>query len=136
VAGTIVSFVLTPVIRRIAIRYGAIDQPEERRVNLRPVPRGGGVAVAASFILVTLVLLALNTTMKFVVVPPTVQLNDLVGLLVGGALATAFGVLDDALDLRGRWRFAGQFGLAIFAIACGFVIDFISNPVGRDFIRF
>src|SRR4029079_16837549 len=61
----------------------------------------------------------------------TVQLGDLVGLLLGGVLATAFGVLDDYLDLRARWQFAGQFGLALFAIALGYTVDFIANPVGR-----
>jgi UDP-GlcNAc:undecaprenyl-phosphate/decaprenyl-phosphate GlcNAc-1-phosphate transferase len=73
---------------------------------------------------------------SFVVVPPSVQLNDLVGLLLGGLLATAFGVIDDSLDLRARWQFAGQLGLAVFAIATGYVVDFISNPIGNGTIRF
>jgi UDP-GlcNAc:undecaprenyl-phosphate/decaprenyl-phosphate GlcNAc-1-phosphate transferase len=134
-AGAIVSFVLTPLVRRMAIRYGAIDQPEERRVNVRPVPRGGGVAVATSFIAVTLALLALNAMTRFVAVPPTVQLNDLLGLLLGGALATAFGVFDDALDVRARWQFAGQLGLAVFAVVFGFVVDFVANPFGTRVIQ-
>jgi UDP-GlcNAc:undecaprenyl-phosphate GlcNAc-1-phosphate transferase len=72
---------------------------------------------------------------EFVVIPPNVQLTELVGLLLGGALATAFGVIDDALDLRARWQFAGQLGLALFAIAMGYVVDFIANPVGTGIIR-
>jgi UDP-GlcNAc:undecaprenyl-phosphate GlcNAc-1-phosphate transferase len=115
--------------------YGAIDQPDERRVNKRPVPRGGGVAVAIAFISITLAMLALNAVVEFVVIPPNVQLTELVGLLLGGALATAFGVIDDALDLRARWQFAGQLGLALFAIAMGYVVDFIANPVGTGIIR-
>jgi UDP-GlcNAc:undecaprenyl-phosphate GlcNAc-1-phosphate transferase len=134
-AAAVVSFLLTPLIRRIAIRYDAIDLPDERRVNVRPVPRGGGVAVAVAFVGVTLVVLALNAMFRFVAVPPSVQLNDLVGLLLGGVLATAFGVFDDYLDLRARWQFAGQLGLALFAISMGFVVDFIANPVGNDRLR-
>jgi UDP-GlcNAc:undecaprenyl-phosphate GlcNAc-1-phosphate transferase len=134
-AAAVVSFLLTPLVRRIAIRYGAIDQPDERRVNKRPVPRGGGVAVAIAFISITLAMLALNAVVEFVVIPPNVQLTELVGLLLGGALATAFGVIDDALDLRARWQFAGQLGLALFAIAMGYVVDFIANPVGTGIIR-
>ena len=134
-AAAAVSFLLTPLVRRIAIRYGAIDLPDERRVNKRPVPRGGGVAVAIAFISVTLAMLGLNVVTEFVVIPPSVQFNELVGLLLGGALATAFGVIDDALDLRARWQFAGQLGLALFAIAMGYVVDFIANPVGTGLIR-
>ena len=134
-AAAVVSFLLTPLVRRIAIRYGAIDLPDERRVNKRPVPRGGGVAVAIAFISVTLAMLGLNVVTEFVVIPPSVQFNELVGLLLGGALATAFGVVDDALDLRARWQFAGQLGLALFAIAMGYVVDFIANPVGTGLIR-
>jgi UDP-GlcNAc:undecaprenyl-phosphate/decaprenyl-phosphate GlcNAc-1-phosphate transferase len=134
-AAAAVSFLLTPFVRRIAIRYGAIDLPDERRVNKRPVPRGGGVAVAIAFTSTTLAMLGLNGVAEFVAIPPSVQLNELVGLLLGGALATAFGVVDDALDLRARWQFAGQLGLALFAIAMGYVVDFIANPVGTGIIR-
>jgi UDP-GlcNAc:undecaprenyl-phosphate GlcNAc-1-phosphate transferase len=134
-AAAVFCFLLTPLVGRIAIRYGAIDQPDERRVNKRPVPRGGGVAVAIAFISITLAMLALNAVVEFVVIPPNVQLTELVGLLLGGALATAFGVIDDALDLRARWQFAGQLGLALFAIAMGYVVDFIANPVGTGIIR-
>jgi len=130
VAAAIVSYLLTPLVRRLAIRYDAIDHPDERRVNLRPVPRGGGVAVAISFILVTLALLAVNAIGGFVVIPTNVQVPELIGLLLGGALATAFGVIDDSLDLRARWQFAGQLGLALFAIALGYGVDFIANPLG------
>ncbi len=130
VAAAAVSFLLTPLVRGIALRFGAIDHPDVRRVNAKPVPRGGGVAVAIAFVGVTLAMLALNSVGHYVAVPATVQLNDLVGLLLGGVLATAFGVLDDALDLRARWQFVGQLGLAIFAILTGFVVELIANPFG------
>jgi UDP-GlcNAc:undecaprenyl-phosphate GlcNAc-1-phosphate transferase len=135
VAAAAISFLLTPLVRRVAIRFGAIDRPNARRVNVRPIPRGGGVAVAAAFILTTLGFLAVNAIGHFVEVPTTVELNDLVGLLLGGALATAIGVIDDGLDLRARWQFAGQLGLAVFAVLLGFVVTFIANPVGGGNIR-
>jgi UDP-GlcNAc:undecaprenyl-phosphate GlcNAc-1-phosphate transferase len=135
VAAAAISFLLTPFVRRVAIRYGAIDRPDQRRVNKRPIPRGGGVAVAIAFISVTIAMLGLNGVVRFVTVPSSVQVSELVGLLLGGALATAFGVLDDALDLRARWQFAGQLGLALFAIALGIVVDFIANPLGGPLLR-
>ena len=50
VAAALLALVLTPLVRRIALRVDAVDQPDQRRVNLVPIPRGGGVAVAAAFI--------------------------------------------------------------------------------------
>jgi UDP-GlcNAc:undecaprenyl-phosphate GlcNAc-1-phosphate transferase len=135
-AAAAISFLLTPLVRRVAIRFGAIDLPGHRRVNTSPVPRGGGVAVAAAFFIVTLGLLAANAASQFMTIPTSIDGRDLVGLLVGGVVATAFGVVDDALDLRARWQFAGQLGLALFAIACGFVIEFVNNPFGPGLVRF
>ena len=134
-AAAAISFLLTPFVRRVALRYDAVDRPDQRRVNRVPVPRGGGVAVATAFIVVTLALLALNAVVRFVAVPSSVQIADLVGLLLGGALATAFGVIDDYLDLRARWQFVGQLGLALFAVGLGYVVDFIANPTGPGILR-
>jgi UDP-GlcNAc:undecaprenyl-phosphate GlcNAc-1-phosphate transferase len=135
-AAAAISFLLTPLVRRVAIRFGAIDLPGHRRVNTSPVPRGGGVAVAAAFIVVALGLLAVSSAVPFMTAPTSVDGPDIVGLLVGGAIATAFGVVDDALDLRARWQFAGQLGLALFAIACGFVVESVNNPFGPGLVRF
>jgi UDP-GlcNAc:undecaprenyl-phosphate GlcNAc-1-phosphate transferase len=136
VAAAAVSFVLTPLVRRLAVRFDAIDLPGHRRVNTSPVPRGGGVAVAAAFIAVTLGLLAVNAVVHFISIPPSIDTWHLLGLLLGGILAAAFGVVDDALDLRARWQFTGQLGLALIAIACGFLVDVINNPVGSGLWRF
>jgi UDP-GlcNAc:undecaprenyl-phosphate/decaprenyl-phosphate GlcNAc-1-phosphate transferase len=136
IAAAAISFVLTPIVRRIAVRFDAVDLPGHRRVNTAPVPRGGGVAVAIAFVTVSIGLLMANAVTPFVTIPSSVDGRDLLGLLLGGALAAGFGVVDDALDLRARWQFAGQLALAIFAIACGFVVESINNPFGPDAIRF
>ncbi|MCS6776085.1 MAG: hypothetical protein NZ557_06045, partial [Chthonomonadaceae bacterium] len=40
---------VTPAVRRWAERMNAIDLPEERRVNTRPMPRAGGIAIVLGF---------------------------------------------------------------------------------------
>jgi UDP-GlcNAc:undecaprenyl-phosphate/decaprenyl-phosphate GlcNAc-1-phosphate transferase len=135
-AAATISFLLTPLVRRLAIRFDAVDRPGHRRVNTAPVPRGGGVAVATSFIVVTVGLLVVNAIAPFMTIPSSIEAPDLLGLLLGGALAAAFGVVDDALDLRARWQFGGQLGLALLAIAAGFVVDFINNPFGSGIVHF
>ncbi len=136
VAAAAISFLLTPSIRRIAIRIDAVDRPGQRRVNTSPVPRGGGVAVMAAFVAVSLAALGANAVLRIVPVPSTVQPADLIGLLLGGVLAAAFGVIDDSLDLRARWQFLAQLGLAVFAIVFGFTVDFITDPFGSGQLRF
>jgi UDP-GlcNAc:undecaprenyl-phosphate GlcNAc-1-phosphate transferase len=132
-AAALISFILTPLVRRIALGLNAVDEPGMRRVNTVPVPRGGGVAVAIAFIVVGIVLSNLNSSS----LQPTPDLaNDprrIVALLLGGALATVFGVLDDYFDLRARWQFVGQLGLAAIAIGFGIVVVRLNNPVGQDF---
>ncbi len=49
------SFVLTPYVRRLAIRYKAIDTPgDPRRIHSKPIPRWGGLAIYAAFAVVVL----------------------------------------------------------------------------------
>ena len=46
----ITSFVMTPYTIKLAKRVGAIDMPNDRRVNKKPIPRIGGIAIIAGFI--------------------------------------------------------------------------------------
>lgn len=48
-AACVFSLVLTPPVRGLMRRLGAVDKPDPRRVNRVPVPRGGGLAVVAAF---------------------------------------------------------------------------------------
>ncbi|HZI33106.1 MAG TPA: undecaprenyl/decaprenyl-phosphate alpha-N-acetylglucosaminyl 1-phosphate transferase, partial [Candidatus Binatia bacterium] len=43
--GLVVTYLLTPVVRAAAIRFGVVDLPNERRPHKRPTARGGGLAV-------------------------------------------------------------------------------------------
>lgn len=45
----LLSLALTPLVRELMRRLGAVDKPDPRRVNRVPVPRGGGLAVVAAF---------------------------------------------------------------------------------------
>jgi UDP-GlcNAc:undecaprenyl-phosphate GlcNAc-1-phosphate transferase len=129
-AAALLSLLLTPVARRFAWRSGTVDQPNHRRVNKRPIPRGGGIAVAAAFVPVAGVALLLNE--QFDLLPDSFSLDpgEVVALLLGGVVATAIGVFDDALQLRARWQLLGQLAVAAFAVACGITVTFLANPLG------
>src|SRR3954462_227941 len=130
VAAAGLSLGLPPVGPPFAIRLDNIDQPDARRVNDQPVPRGGGIAVAASFLLVAVVAIMVNNTTGSVPLPAALDPLALEGLLVGGAVATIIGVLDDTFQLRARWQLLGQLALAALAVAAGLTVTTIANPFG------
>jgi UDP-GlcNAc:undecaprenyl-phosphate GlcNAc-1-phosphate transferase len=132
-AATLLALALTPVVRRIVIRYEILDRPEARRVNLVPVPRGGGLAVSTAFLIVAVAFLAINQLTNTINVPFTLEPSEVAALLIGGAAAAALGAIDDLLDLRARWQLLGQVVLAAAAVAAGITIDFIANPFGPTF---
>lgn len=136
VAAAIIALLVTPLVRRVVLRYGVVDRPEARRVNTAPVPRAGGLAVAAGFLIVASIFILLNHDAGWVPEPLTITSGDLVALLVGGAAAAILGAIDDLLDLRARWQLVGQLALAGFAIAMGIGVEVIANPFGEGVIRF
>ncbi|MEZ4771129.1 MAG: MraY family glycosyltransferase [Caldilineales bacterium] len=73
----------TPVVRRVAWRYGFIDQPNFRKVHATPMPRLGGLAIYAGFILA---LLILGTRFR---------INEAIGILIGATLVSVVGSIDD-----------------------------------------
>jgi UDP-GlcNAc:undecaprenyl-phosphate/decaprenyl-phosphate GlcNAc-1-phosphate transferase len=130
------ALLLTPLVRRTMLRLGVVDRPNARRVNTRPIPRGGGLAIAAAFLLVATPFVMLNEGRDWVPTPLNISTGDLVALFGGGLAAALFGVVDDLFDLRARWQLAGQLALAVGAVALGLGFTVVNNPFGDDVIRF
>jgi Fuc2NAc and GlcNAc transferase len=84
VAGALLAFLLTAVIRRHAEGLGLIDVPNARSSHTHPVPRGGGIALAIVILCgLTVFALSINTH------------SDLFTLIAGGALVAIVGLADD-----------------------------------------
>jgi UDP-GlcNAc:undecaprenyl-phosphate GlcNAc-1-phosphate transferase len=130
VVAALLALVLTPLVRRVAIRLDNIDRPDGRRVNAAPIPRGGGVAVAVAFLVVAIGGIAINAQTGAVPVPRTLEPSELMALLVGGGVATVLGVLDDTFQPRARWQLLGQLALAGLAVAAGITVTSLNNPFG------
>ena len=131
VAAFLVTLATTPLVRTYARRRGMVDRPEARRVNKRAVARGGGIAIAAGFVSVSLVMLVLNFGLGLHFVDETagVGVGQVVALLGGAVLAVGIGLLDDFLQLRARWQFLGQFILAGAAVALGVTVASVNFPL-------
>ena len=121
------ALILTPVVIAFARRTGALDKPDARKVHVRPIPRIGGIGIYAAFMVSILVQLV------FVELTPEFMMS-LIGLMVGGTIIVAIGIIDDYCDLPAKVKLLGQI-LAAVVLVVGFDvrIDFITDPLG-DFI--
>lgn len=135
-AAAAISLLLTPLVRTIVRFRGIVDTPDHRRVNTAPVPRGGGVAVVAAFLLVGGGLVLLNEQIGPMPAPRSIAGGELIALFGGGALAAAIGAADDLFNLRARWQLLGQVLLAAVAVGLGVGVDAVNNPFGPGTIAF
>jgi UDP-GlcNAc:undecaprenyl-phosphate GlcNAc-1-phosphate transferase len=131
-----VALVLTPLVVRTMRRHGIVDRPNERRVNTRPIPRAGGIAIAAAFLGVAAPFVLLNEIAGWVPTPLTIEVGEVIALFGGGLAAVVIGALDDLYDLRARWQLVGQVALALGAVALGIGITVVGNPFGPSVYRF
>ncbi|MFY8168273.1 MAG: glycosyltransferase family 4 protein [Candidatus Limnocylindrus sp.] len=128
----------TLAMRAIARRYNIADHPSERRINTKPVPRAGGLAVAGAFALIGTLLVIFSAQLGLSAGSGSAELTSdgAAALLLGTVIAGVIGLIDDRYDLRARWQIIGQFLIALIPIAFGLRIAFISNPFGAGDLLF
>lgn len=126
----VATVLLTPLVRGVANRYSVVDLPGERRVNVAPIARGGGLAIAGTFVGTVLVVTLSNQWLHLTPMPDTIRPPELLALLGGGAAAAVMGAADDYYQLRARWQGLGQLLLALSAVVIGITVDFVNNPFG------
>jgi len=99
----VLTFLLTGLVRLLAIRSGAVAMPRDRDVHLTPIPRLGGLAMYGGMlggVLLAHQLPVLRRSFEFS--------WDVVGALVAGGIIVVVGALDDRFELDSLTKFAGQ----------------------------
>lgn len=123
-AALLISALLVPIVKKVAIKLGAVDNPKEaaRKIHKKVMARGGGIAIYISFVLVTFALL---TTFP----------KEFIGLLVAGTMVLIIGLIDDIKRLSPWLKLGGQvLAAAIAAIGFGITISSITNPFGNTLV--
>lgn len=105
------TYLLTPLARWCALRWGAITAVRSRDVHTIPTPRLGGMAILAGM----LVSLALASQVRFL---EDVFANPrpVLGIMLAAVMVCALGVADDVWDLDWMTKLVGQV-LAAFVMA-------------------
>jgi UDP-GlcNAc:undecaprenyl-phosphate GlcNAc-1-phosphate transferase len=102
-SAAVVTFLITGVVRRLAIRAGAIAVPRGRDVHTVPIPRLGGVAIylgVVAGVFVAMQLPVLRRAFDYS--------SETVAVLVAGGLIVLVGALDDRFGLDALTKLAGQ----------------------------
>ncbi len=128
-----VSYLLTPWVRQLAIRWGVMDIPDARRVHTEPIPRWGGLAIY----LATLVGMLAGLTRLYLLAP-----NDgifwqravpFVGLILVGTGVLLVGMWDDRKGFSAVIQ-AGFLLLAGLVVQLfGVQIEGFAAPIGGKF---
>jgi UDP-GlcNAc:undecaprenyl-phosphate/decaprenyl-phosphate GlcNAc-1-phosphate transferase len=113
----ITSILITPLVKRFAIKIGATDKPNQRKVHQKIMPRLGGLAIYISFIVGLLVLQPSSATHW--------------PLVLGSLIIILTGIFDDMFELSAKVKLAGQLAAAVVVVVWGDVlVSFINLPFG------
>lgn len=102
-----VTAALIPLLAKWAPTFGLTDAPGPRKVHAVPVPRVGGLAMAAGLFFASMLMADLNPALR--------------GLLLGLLVLVLFGLWDDRVTLGWRAKLLGQVIAIAICMAVGHI---------------
>ncbi|MBU2462454.1 undecaprenyl/decaprenyl-phosphate alpha-N-acetylglucosaminyl 1-phosphate transferase, partial [bacterium] len=79
------ALITTPIIRKIALKWGVVDRPSARKIHIEPIPLFGGLSIAFAFLLVFSLFGSFNI--------------ELLSVLFASLMIIAVGVWDDVKSI-------------------------------------
>lgn len=120
-----VTLLLTPLFRCLALKLGMVDMPSERRINKKPIPRGGGLAIFCAF---HLILAAINWSGGSSI-STQFSFTWQMAFLGASTLLVLVGLWDDWRGLKPVPKLLGQ-------IAAALILYFNGVNIGGIFVAF
>ena len=118
-----VTFGLTPLVRRLAVRFGVIDQPSDRKLHVVPTPTMGGLAMWVGF----LVAMGVSRFLPFFD-----SMNDTaaepLAAVVTCTLMTGLGVIDDRRGTSALAKLTAQIFIAGILVLLGVQLLYFVLP--------
>jgi UDP-GlcNAc:undecaprenyl-phosphate/decaprenyl-phosphate GlcNAc-1-phosphate transferase len=109
-----VAALLTPLVARLAVRVGAVDEPRERGLASRSTPLLGGLAILAGTLAAALIWLPVD--------------QQTTGILLGATTIALVGAADDVRELSPGMKFAGQLAAALIPVLAGVRVEHVTLP--------
>lgn len=120
------TYLLTPLVRRFAIRINAMAQPRDRDVHAIPTPRLGGLAMYGGVVVAMVVAQNLPALRAGLHDTPEIK-----AVLIGGGVITLLGALDDVWSLDALTKLTGQVFAAGLMVLFGVVLTIVILPWGE-----
>lgn len=112
---TLISFLITPMIRMIALKTGYVDHPKSNKVHAHPTALLGGLAIYISFIIGFFTAIRIPAGSPFY------------SVLTGATLLLVVGMVDDRMGMLPEVKLLAQFLAAMIVIKSGVRVDFLHN---------
>jgi UDP-GlcNAc:undecaprenyl-phosphate/decaprenyl-phosphate GlcNAc-1-phosphate transferase len=114
IASFITVLIVTPFVIKIAIKIGATDKPNNRKVHEKIMPRLGGLAIF------------IGVMVGFYV--SGLYKEQVTAISIGAIVIIAIGIMDDMMELSAKTKLLGQILAAAAVVASGLKIDFLTIP--------
>ena len=123
-AALVAALILTPLVKRLALRWSIVAAPGGRRKHAGPIPKLGGLAIFAAWIV--------SVILIYWLLPPLEPEDGLRlrGVVIGSLVMVIGGLLDDWRDLKPWAQFLIQFIGATIAMSHLIFIEVFTSPVG------
>ena len=123
----ITAYVVTPYTIRLARKIGALDMPKKRKIHDHPMPRLGGIAVIAGFIISTIYLITVMSIEKTLTLTGIDNYyTKLIGFFSGITVLSIFCFFDDWKGIPPYIKLLGQIIAALIVTFSGIRIDKIT----------
>jgi UDP-GlcNAc:undecaprenyl-phosphate/decaprenyl-phosphate GlcNAc-1-phosphate transferase len=118
-----VTLLSTPLVRRLAVRAGVVQAPDERRVHLRPTPVLGGLSMYLGF------LAGMGAATQVSQFDPVFRgTSEPLGILLGATIIFVVGLVDDVREVSPPAKLAGQVLAASVLSLLGVTMLFFRLP--------
>lgn len=125
----IVSFVfvcaVTPILIKVGIKFGFVDQVNQRKIHRGAIPRIGGIGISLGTMLPIFLLFYVRGGIH--IETP----NNIYLFFVGGLSISLLGLLDDIKGVNAKVKLLFQIGIAVMATMHGALIQSIPTPWGQ-----
>jgi len=122
----VVALVATPLVRELAVKINALDLPAERKLHRQPVPRLGGIAIYLAFAITLCTGLLFSDALLAIFQK---SLRSWLGLLFGGSVVLALGIVDDIYQLRPRVKLLFQVLASSIVLVSGLHVTKLASPL-------